>query len=299
MGASLPAALAALTDALRMRVAPAAMEWFDKERALLAEGSDPERLSRSLPLASRYGKNRPLGASEELSTVVATAVPGLCIERWSQLETMRVLLLCAPRDQASQRYLDFYKDAHRYADEGEQRSLFRALPLLEDPGRFLWFATEGCRTNIVPVFEAVGMDSPYAAEYFDELAWNQLCLKAIFMGAPLHRTVGLDQRSNADLARMALDLVEERRAAGRAVQPELWLCLGAHAGERGMAAMEAELAAGPAAGRHGALLGLARAGAAERVATFVSDSNEQLAAAARSAQQAVPTPAAFAVVHAS
>lgn len=299
MSADLPAALSALTEALRACVAPAAMEWFEQEHALLAEGSDPERLVRCLPLASRHGKNRPLGASDECCALVAQAVPGLCIERWSQLESMRVLLLCAPPDQASQRYLDFYKDAHHYADEGEMRALFRALPLLEDAGRFLWLATEGCRTNIVPVFEAVGMDSPYAAEYFDELAWNQLCLKAIFIGAPLHRTVGLDQRSNPDLARMALDLVEERRAAGRAIQPELWLCLGAHAGERGLAAMEAELDAGPAAGRHGALLGLARAGAAERVAAFVSDSNEQLAAAARSAQQAMPTPDAFAVVHAT
>ncbi|MFT7679876.1 MAG: hypothetical protein ACI8QC_003881 [Planctomycetota bacterium] len=299
MSANVAAALSALSDALRMSAAPPAMEWFDKERAILAEGSDPERLTRSLPMASRYGKNRPLGANDELRATVAEAVPGLCIERWSQLETMRVLLLCAPQDQASQRYLDFYKDAHRYADEGELRVLFKALPLLEDSGRFIWFATEACRTNIVPVFEAIGMDTPYPAEHFDELAWNQLCLKAIFMGAPLHRTVGLDKRANADLARMALDLVEERRAAGRAIQPELWLCLGEHAGERGLAALEQELVQGPAAGRHGALLGLARAGASERVATFVSDSDEQLAAAARSAQQAMPTPHAFAVVHAT
>ena len=299
MSVRLAEALAALTDALRLRAAPAAMQWFDRERALLAAGSDPERLVRCLSSSSRYGKNRPLAPSAELRATVAEAVPGLCIERWSQLESMRVLLLCAPPDQASQRYLDFYKDAHRYADEGELRALFRALALIEDAGRLLWFATEACRTNIVPVFEAIGMDSPYAAEHFDELAWNQLCLKAIFMGAPLHRTVGLDQRSNAELARMALDLVEERRAAGRAIQPEIWLCLGAHAGERGLASMEIELAAGPAAGRHGALLGLARAGAAERVAAFVSDSDEQLAAAARSAAQVRPTPDAFAVVHAS
>ena len=41
---------------------------------------------------------------------------------------------------------------------------------------------------------------------------------------------------------MALDLVDERRAAHRPIPPELWLCLGLFSGDRGRAALEAELA---------------------------------------------------------
>jgi hypothetical protein len=41
---------------------------------------------------------------------------------------------------------------------------------------------------------------------------------------------GLDERLSGELARMALDLADERRSAGRPVNPLLWLCLGAHGG---------------------------------------------------------------------
>ena len=51
-------------------------------------------------------------------------------------------------------------------------------------------------------------------------------LKALFVGAPLWRVYGLDKRIDAELARMALDLADERCSAHREVQPELWLCLG-------------------------------------------------------------------------
>jgi hypothetical protein len=36
---------------------------------------------------------------------------------------------------------------------------------------------------------------------------------------------GLDQRANEALARMLLDLAQERRAAGRQLSPEAWRCI--------------------------------------------------------------------------
>jgi hypothetical protein len=83
---------------------------------------------------------------------------------------------------------------------------------------------------------------------------------------------GLDQRLSPDLARMALDLAEERRSAGRPVQHELWLCLGAHAGERGLDALRGELdpANANTLGRRAAAYGLARAGAREELEGILS-----------------------------
>jgi hypothetical protein len=66
------------------------------------------------------------------------------------------------------------------------------------------------------------MNNPYPARYFDEAAWNQLVLKTIFNDKPVHRIVGLAERSNASLARMLSDFAHERWAAGRAVAPEVW-----------------------------------------------------------------------------
>ena len=66
---------------------------------------------------------------------------------------------------------------------------------------------------------------------------------------------------------MALDLADERRSAGRSVQHELWLCLGMHAGERGVTALELELSPDnqDSRGRRAAAYGLARAGEREKL----------------------------------
>src|SRR5262249_45660932 len=133
------------------------------------------------------------------------------------------------------------ESAFQYADEGELCALYRSLGLWPEPKRFAARAGEGCRSNMRSVFEAVACDTPFPARGFHELAFNPCVIKAIFVGAPLWRVFGLDGRLNPELARMALDLAEERRSAGRPVQPELWLAIGKQGGARGAQSLEREL----------------------------------------------------------
>jgi hypothetical protein len=159
------------------------------------------------------------------------------------------------------------EEAFRYADEGELCALHRVLAHLPHPERFAWRAGEGCRSNMRDVFEAAALDTPFPARWFDDVAWRAAAIKSLFVGAPLWRLSGLDQRLDPGLARMALDLADERRSAGREVQHELWLCLGTHAGERGRSSLLTELdPANPRTlGRMAAAFGLARAGAASHL----------------------------------
>ena len=69
----------------------------------------------------------------------------------------------------------------RTADVAEQVAFYRGLSLYPNPERYLWRATDGCRTNIKGVFEAIAHRNPYPAQHFDEVAFNQLCLKALFV----------------------------------------------------------------------------------------------------------------------
>jgi hypothetical protein len=115
------------------------------------------------------------------------------------------------------------------------------------------------------VFESIACDNPYPVRCFDDGTWRQLVIKAVFIEAPLWRVYGLDSRLSPELARMALDLAEERRSAGRPVQPALWLCLGEYAGERGISALLKEFAAANGKGRGAAVLALARAGERRRL----------------------------------
>ena len=285
--------LGCLLAALDERLAGPGVEWLRAECESMESG-DSKRLLLSLSMASRQAKRKPLAASRDLRERASLALPGLDVERWTQLDGVRVLLICAAQTGDPDGFAALYEQAFTYADDGEQQALLRALPLLEDGKSFVWRAGEGCRTNIVPVFEAVALDSPYPAMHFDEIAWNQMCIKAVFLGADLHRAVGFDRRRNPELARMALDLADERRSAGRLVQPELWMCLGSDAGERGRLALELELQQGSLEGRVAATLGLARADVTLRLQELAKDSNPAVAQAAQAALLSPPTSSAFA-----
>jgi hypothetical protein len=189
-------------------------------------------------------------------------LPGWNPERWSVLETLRVALVLARKDLGEDTAVAALEDAFRYADEGELVALYRSLAFLPRGERFVARAGEGCRTNIRSVFEAVATDNPFPFRHLGELAFNQMVVKALFVGAPAWRIHGLDRRVSPELARMALDLCDERRSAGRVVQTELWMCVGSHGGERARVALEHELLHGERAGRMAAAT-LVRAGLGE------------------------------------
>ena len=110
------------------------------------------------------------------------------------------------------------------ADVEELIALYQGLSLL--PGDQTRRAAEGVRSNMTAVFNAVALDNPYPAAHLDDGAFNQLTLKAVFTGADLERIHGLQARWNPDLQRMLSDLVRERTAAGRPIDPRVLALLG-------------------------------------------------------------------------
>jgi hypothetical protein len=110
-------------------------------------------------------------------------------------------------------------ELYRTGEQREQQSILRTLIRYPEPARFTTLAVEACRTNSVLVFSAIANDNPFPAHHFPELSFNQLVLKAIFLGVPVARIQGLASRVNGELRRMLQDYASERRAAGR-VLPE-------------------------------------------------------------------------------
>jgi hypothetical protein len=264
-----------LDAVLRARLAERALDWYDTAAAELARGVDPDRFCVLLSTASRHARRAPLELTERERTVAGECVPGWNPERWSQLVALRAALVLARPDLDGDAGQQAVEEAFRYADEGELCALYASLALLPAPERFRWRAAEGCRTNMVTVFESVACDTPYPVRYFDDVAWKQCLVKCVFVGAPLWRIHGLDGRLSADLARMALDLADERRSAGRDVQHELWLLVGGHGGERGLASIERELVGGRPLGRAAAGYALARAGETERLARVLATEEDR------------------------
>ena len=286
-----------LRAALSARCDDRQLAWADTQVAAL-EGGDvsDERFAQLLSLASRFAPKRPLEPTAEQCATAAALLEGWNPERWSALDAVRVRLILARARAAAATLPAAIKEAFRYADEGELCALYRSLQFLPGPKRFAWQAAEGCRSNMMSVFEANGCDTAYPVAHLDDVAWRQLCMKSIFVNAPLWRVHGLDGRIDADLARMALDLFEERRSAGRAINPELWMCLGSEPSERALAAIEAEIKGQNELSRKGAILALGRLGQTERLTEIERDGGSVFGPTARWALMGRHGQSAFAAV---
>ncbi len=123
------------------------------------------------------------------------------------------------------------------AEINELIALCRGLPVYPAAERLEPRAREAVRSGMKPVFEAVAHRNPYPVEFFSEDAWNQMVVKAFFIGSRLWPIQQLDERGNPRLARMLVDLAQERWAAGRPVSGEVWRCVAPHADAEGVGAL--------------------------------------------------------------
>ncbi|MFT7170319.1 MAG: hypothetical protein ACI80K_003466 [Paracoccaceae bacterium] len=267
---------AALAAAPGAEAASKFADWNAKALAGIAAGTSDHQFCQTLSAISRFAPKGALAPSPQKVADAEELLSGWNPSRWTALETARVRLIVERAKADSESLTSAIEEAFRYADEGELCALYRSLQFLPGPERFVWRSAEGCRTNMKTVFEANGCDTPFPAAHFDEVAWHQLCMKSLFAESPLWRVVGFDARLDEELSRMALDLADERRSAGRPVYPELWMCLGSaetglEATERKLSAIEGELGGADELSRKGAILALGRLGQTERLKEIEAD----------------------------
>jgi hypothetical protein len=176
-------------------------------------------------LPRRVG-NDPLGLSAGERMQAGTARRGWQPDCSTVSEIGRARLVVALGGLEFTKYRTALLGLFEDADWAEQVALYKALAIAPHPSSLAAQAAEGIRSNIKPVFEAVALDNPYAADYLSEAQFNQLVLKCLFVESPLHRVHALDVRLNPTLAAMLCDYARERWAAGRKVSPELWRAVG-------------------------------------------------------------------------
>jgi len=211
---------------LRSRLPARGNEWLDgKLRQLAADPSD-RNLLLAFGAVPRFTGKEPLHLTDAERGGADRLREGWNPAAWTADQAARILLLLSVPADHPDRYLRTLDGLFGAAEVGELTALYLSLPLLPHPELHRSRAAEGFRTNMNVVFNAIALDNPYPAEYLDEAAWNQMVLKAIFIGSPLHRIYGLDKRANLALAGTLLDFAHERWAAKRPVPFELWRCVG-------------------------------------------------------------------------
>jgi len=244
--------------------------WLEEKRQQIEEGAPDRVFFTAFSAVPRYTGKADLNLSADDEREADRVRSGWHPQGWSVDQAARTLLVLAIPPGDADAYVKKLDRLFSAADVGEQVALYQSLPLLPYPERFVPRAEEGLRSSIDAVFNAVALENPFPADYFDEQAWNQLVLKAVFVGSPLHRIAGLDWRANPKLARMLLDYVHERWAASRTFTPELWRLVGPFSDQRGIQDLERALASDDPLHRQAAALALSHArvpGASDVLAT--------------------------------
>jgi hypothetical protein len=226
-----PRRIALLRGCLASRLAADQLAWIDEQTALIAAAPSGNSLTTAVGLASRRTGKSELALNAEEAAAAREVRPGLDARDWTIDNVARILFVLASYAGAENTFAARLDALVRSGEIGEQIALYRGMPLYPVPDQVLATAREGIRSAMQPVYEAVAHRSPYPAEQFSEPMWNQMVVKALFIGSTLAPIQKLDERRNADLARMLVDYAHERWAAGRTVSPELWRCVGPFAGE--------------------------------------------------------------------
>jgi hypothetical protein len=240
--------------------------WLKGQLDALGGGGSDRDLHIALGLTPRKLGKADLDLSADDLAAAQAARPGWDPSAWSVDQAARILILATVSDRPE--FPERFGELCRTADVAEAIAFYRGLPLYGGPERLEWQAGEGLRTNMRAVFEAVAHRSPYPREQFDDSRWNQMVLKALFIGSRLHPIQGIDARGNPELAGILRDYAHERWAAGRSISPELWRCVGPFAGDEALADLERVLEKGDPLERKAAALALAASPAAEAASSL-------------------------------
>jgi hypothetical protein len=200
--------------------------WLAQTIAETGDAFDDEPFLFIFSSAGRQLGKEPIAlTAAESSSLVSNGVDW-SIAAWGTDELGRVLALGdAVSRLGRDRGTSLVEACFARGDNRERQAVLRALPFLDEPGRFVPLAVDACRTSVQTVFDAIACENPFPAREFPDLNFNQMVLKSLFNGVALARIVGLDRRKTLELSRMASDYAAERRAAGRAVPADIDLVL--------------------------------------------------------------------------
>ena len=214
--------IALLYSWLKKRTSAEGLAWLNRKQESITQNATERTLFTAFSSVSRYLGKQKLELSTQELQAAQELITGWHPLNWTVDQVGRTLLILSFPQVDADKYVATLDKIFAAADVGEAIALYQSLPLLPHPEKFRLRAAEGVRSNMNSVFNAVALYNPYPAEYLDDLAWNQMVLKALFIGSPLEPIYGLERRNNKQLSQMLIDYARERLAAKRTVNPELW-----------------------------------------------------------------------------
>ncbi|MGO4289766.1 EboA domain-containing protein [Chitinophaga sp. RAB17] len=199
--------------------------WLQQRLQLQQQSGGIPQFNQTFTAIPRFTGKEIITLSPLENEQLQQLLPSFFVEGWTLDRLARVWWLLQLPVTDKSVYLDTLEKLFNTAEMNELAALYSALPLLPWPEEWIARTSEGIRSNIGIVQEAIMLHNPYPAKYLPEPAWNQLVMKAIFTDKPLHLITGLDERANLPLVNILVDFAHERWAAGRTVDPMQWRLL--------------------------------------------------------------------------
>ncbi|MGK2860377.1 MAG: EboA domain-containing protein [Chitinophagaceae bacterium] len=213
-----------LTSIIRDNLSPGAWGWLAEKCVL--ENQSTQQLNIAFVSMPRKTGRALVHFTKEQAGSLSLARPHFSINSWTIDRLCRVWLLLHIDASKKESYFQSIETLCQAAEMNELVALYSSLPVLSYPEMWHNRCAEGIRTNIGIALEAIICNNPYPSEQLSESAWNQLVMKAFFTEKPIDQIIGLDERANPELAQMLSDYANERWAASRNVNPQLWRCVG-------------------------------------------------------------------------
>lgn len=211
------------TAVVRQNVSPEVWKWLSEK---VTPAGDTRQFNIAFVSAPRKTGKAVVQVTKEQDAAIREAGAGLNITTWTTDRLCRIWLLFSLDHTDREKYFQTIEQLFLTAEVNELVALYSALAVLPYPEMWVKRCAEGIRSSIGAALGSVACNNPYPAAYLDEQAWNQLVLKAIFTDTPLNEIIGLNERSNADLAITLSDYAHERWAAHRFLNPLVWRCVG-------------------------------------------------------------------------
>ena len=194
--------------------------WLSEElRAAAVPATSNARVAAAFTGAKRRLGSAPVtGEPENWATYPAAS-------GWTLDQLGRVALLTTVDGaRALEAMGELVEDLYFRGDGDEKVAVLKALAVLSHPQCYVELGVEACRSNMTSVFEAIACENALPREHFSEQAFNQMVMKALFLGVSVRRIEGVRERLTPELGRMLDDYRAEREAAGRSVPEDLpWL----------------------------------------------------------------------------
>ncbi len=193
---------------LSSHLSDSAATWLSS--ALRAIGSSPDSIGAYFASASRRCGRTPWNVDDPDGY------------RFGLLDDLaRTAMLAAlPNHRAD--VVTIVSDLYRYGDANEKRGVLRGAHVLDANlvgDSLLPLVDDALRTNDARIIAAAVQR--YGATRLNGEAFRHAVVKCVFVGIPLDCVVGLTERTDAELARMLVDLAHERFAAGRAIPTDI------------------------------------------------------------------------------